>query len=108
MTINAADVIRETKAVLFERGWYQGSAIGPDRSVCLVGATCVAEIRLGIRDTTSRASAAGDYARATLNTCSRERGAIGSVTYNDEEGRTFDEIVDLCDVAEKRAEEAAA
>jgi hypothetical protein len=88
-----SEIIREGRNQLFERGWHQGDLIGPGGSVCGEGAVRCA----------SEASTAVTRALVFLGV------AVNYSPYfrwNDMPGRTFDEVVEAFDKAEKLAEAA--
>lgn len=101
-----SEVIREARNQLFERGWHQGGYEGPDGSVCMAGAVNAALTgRPRLLASESNATfALIDAVRAPL-----EAASDGHVPhFNDTEGRTFDEVIEAFDRAEKFAEQAEA
>lgn len=94
-----SEAFREAKCVLFERDWAQHTFGIEGGSVCALGAIGVALTgdELGWLDQGS----------AIITTLRRAIG--GPITlFNDAPGRTFDEVIDAFDKAEKLAEQAEA
>jgi hypothetical protein len=96
--MNPSEIIRETKNVLFELGWHQGDFEGPDGSVCVRGALRLAAMNGSF-------NWKGEYSDDECRAAEHVRGVVGEhiPTWNDAIGRTFSEIIDGLDLAEKRA-----
>lgn len=97
-----SEVIREARPILFERGWTQRMEMGPDGSVCLVGAIKAArwehDNSNGVHFTERRVPPkVRAFLKAALNVNSIEH-------WNDMRERTFDDVIDALDKAEKLAE----
>jgi hypothetical protein len=93
--MSASDVIRETRNLLFERGWTQYGSVDPDGSMCVLGAlTTVA--RTADRSSVEAATAAVFEAVG--------RGCTSVTSWNDESGRTFSEVVEMLERAERVAD----
>jgi hypothetical protein len=94
--MKASELLREARNVLFERGWCQ-NALEDEGRVCAVGAVNVADH--GCAQWDFENYGASISARAALN------AAAGTeiVAFNNTPERTFDEIVDVFDKAEKIA-----
>lgn len=95
--VAVADIIREGRNQLFERGWTQGTMIGPDGTVCAIGACQLADQAIGLG-----AFQTWVDTRNTIEACTPD--GVGTANWNDTPGRTFDEVIDLFDRAEKYAE----
>lgn len=97
---SAAEVIREARNLLFERGWTQHVTEDDDGHLCLIRALNLAAGE-GLGRVASIAHPGADKAIASAVD---DRVAFG---WNDEPGRTFGEVIDILDKAEKFAEAAA-
>lgn len=94
-----SDAIREGRNLLFEHGWNQGHAESDDGRICVLHSVLIPAHRGNPTcDITPFLSALN----AAVPT------GEGVTTYNDAHDRTFDDIVDLLDRAEKIAEQAEA
>lgn len=93
-----SEVIRETKVQLFERGWAQGKFENDRGEVCVRGAIGLA--LFGDTSASIRQLACDPIEQLILE-------AVGcEVTgWNDDKSRTFDEVIDGLDKAEKLAEQ---
>lgn len=90
-----ADVIREARNVLFERGWHKGSMYGPGQSGCLLTALGVAAV-------------GGQEQIPLALRAIHEAGVSRCIPlWNDAPSRTFDDVIDMLDKAEKIAERAS-
>lgn len=114
-----SEMIRETKHKLFERGWAQRAQEDMDGTVCVVGAAKLAvygEISHVYTETITcgtivmqQTMVRGHQMPRGLRPIIEE--AIGGAKierWNDREGRTFTEVVDALDRAEKIAEQREA
>jgi hypothetical protein len=102
--MKSSEIVRETKNVLFSRGWHQGGYEGPDGSVCLRGAVRVAVLG-DLRSVTDEEIAGGSYHSIDrAEDCIRRLLPDWNLAgWNDTPGRTFGEVIDVLDLAEKRA-----
>lgn len=91
-----SEVIREARSTPFERGWHQGELESEDGSLCIMGALYGA---LGSVHNTPVARVLPVY--AVLESIV---GGAGVGSWNDKYGRTFTEVIDMLDKAEKVAE----
>ena len=101
--MKTSEVIREARNVLFERGWIQGALERID-GVCLRGAvmTAVRGSYLYLMDTdVCLVNAAEDI-------IGTQTGGWSIPTWNDMGSRTFDEVIEVLDKAEKIAEQMEA
>lgn len=91
--MKTSEIINKTKSILFERGWRQSDIEAPDGSLCVLGALSVARhgTTVGLWDEED-----GEVILATIG-----RTDVGG--WNDEPGRTFSEVIDMLDLAEKKA-----
>lgn len=93
--MKASEVLREARNVLFERGWYQGYYYSfADDSVCLRGAVSVAHC--------GRVMGAL-YESPAIRVLERIIPERNVAAWNDAPERTFDEVIDILDRAEKQA-----
>lgn len=90
-----AEMIREAKCVLFERGWHQGDSEAPDGSVCVRGALGV--VADGCAWNLGMGTTALQYLREAI-------GRASIINWNDDPDRSFGEVIDALDRAEKIAE----
>ena len=90
------EIIREARNLLFERGWCQRALQNRDGEVCALGAVAIATHG----DTTSSVT------REELAAVWMLSDVCGEVitVFNNAPGRTFGEVVDVFDKAEKIAE----
>lgn len=88
-----SEVIRETKNVLFERGWKRGGFEGDDGTVCVYRALDIATRGPGI---------SWDAYKAVVSALPEPHTGIW--VWNDARVRSFDEVIDVLDKAEKIAE----
>jgi hypothetical protein len=95
--MKASEIIREARNVLFERGWTQGELIAESGELCLEGALSLAETG-EIRYLPY--CGAVDAVMKALDV--KWRDSLWG--FNDTTGRTFDEVIDALDRAEKIAE----
>lgn len=105
MTMLASEAIREARTLLFERGWCQRSfGTGTGGPYCIHGALHHVVIRERHKEWFDMKEDVHAALRLALD------GEIG-ITWQDRDGRTFDEVIDALERAEKFAliaEEAAA
>jgi hypothetical protein len=99
-----AEVIREARNVLFERGWTQGRREADDGAVCLEAALSIAIC--------GKPRFLCEGARGTQGVIAAIEAAIDTDTestweWNDYYRRTFNEVIDALDRAEKLAEAAS-
>lgn len=118
--MKASEIIREGKVRFFERGWGKETLLAPDTGfVCSLGALGLAagieEDRLLGQDALpneEKVGALGEAIAWLVEACGQESLwqymtlADRVVEFNDAEDRTFDEVVDAFDRAEKLAEQA--
>lgn len=97
--MNAAEVLREARNVLFERGWHKGGIEGTDGSLCALGAIDRAA-RGGMGSQSDPFLAASRALQSVV-------GARSIGSWNDADDRTFDEVLEAFDKAEKIAEASA-
>lgn len=102
-SMKPSEVIRETRNVLFERGWHQGSLRGPGDSRCVIGAT-YAVIGIELPTNNETLNDTRDWME-TLPVLEAATAPFRVSAWNDEEGRTFSEVIDMLDKAEKIAEQ---
>jgi hypothetical protein len=96
-----SEIIRASKNVMFERGWNQGGYMGPDGSVCVRGALRIAAFGEICPDVLVDADyRLLDRAERYIRLSVPGRNIAG---WNDTPGRTFSEVIDVLDLAEKRA-----
>lgn len=101
-----SEVIREARNILFERGWHQGDLEGVDGSVCAAGALYCAAIGQPIPSAGNMAlihNSNEPFQYLIQALAPLVEGGVGS--WNDVNGRTFDEVIDAFDRAEKIAEQ---
>lgn len=99
----ASEIIREMKCTLFERGHHRGALEGADGSVCILGAHNVAQGRLASDEDYAYNSA---LASPAVRACARAAGVTGGITlflWQDDTKRSFDEVIETLDAAEKLA-----
>jgi hypothetical protein len=100
--VKPSEAIREGRNRLLERGWCQDVLEEADGSLCSVGA-----IRSAVLGDTDRT-----YDPAAMWVCKRAVATLSDAAgvhipvFNDAPGRTFDEVIDVFDKAEKLAEQA--
>lgn len=104
------EVIREARNLLFERGWWKGDLEGPNGELCVEGALCVAK-NGGMHGMITH-ELLGPVWKA-IEAASRARGIsskgdipCGAFIWNDAKDRTFDEVIEVLDRAEKIAEQS--
>jgi hypothetical protein len=95
-----SEIIRESKNVMFERGWCQGSFERLDGSVCVRGALRLSATQ-GARIVWTDGWQVGEAEAAAHVSTAVGGGYIP--TWNDTKGRTFSEVIDALDLAEKLA-----
>lgn len=95
-----SETIREARRLLFEFGWCQHRLINEEGKLCLEGALGVA----------ANGTTQGNVPQSLLQTVGKAAypegnpEVFGVYIWNDAEGRTFAEIVEALDRAEKIAE----
>lgn len=98
-----SEIIREARNVLFERGWNQGDFLGADGSVCAYGALMAGEgleVKRVLDCDEACMTDAPEFLECVLP---RPLGRIAIADWNDHEDRTFDEVIEAFDKAEKLA-----
>lgn len=100
-----SEIFREAKCVLFEDGWVQGSYGGGTEGRCIRGAISAVADRFEIHERTGAIPASCHEILITalgldgIDTC------LPGLAFNDAPGRTFDEVIEVLDRAEKVAEQ---
>lgn len=101
MTKTAAEVIREARNILFERGWHQGSLRGPGRSVCIESACRTADLFGEMHDEAwgaVRAAIDEEYGQG------QPWWQLSPSWWNDHVAESLDDVLAVLDKAEKIAE----
>lgn len=101
----AAEVIREARNVLFERGWAQNAYTAGDGSVCIRKAIRLADAR-DAAQVEYRGSIARDCCEA-LSAALGDPSVLAGLAFNDLPSTTFDDVLEVLDRAEKIAEAAS-
>lgn len=101
-----SEVIRETKCQLFERGWQQDAMHNKANGhVCLVGALhCAIFGQPQVNWDDVEIDALLDLRTGVLVTLGMAMEDDAIAGWNDAKGRTFTEVIDVLDAAEKFAE----
>jgi len=102
-----AEIIREMRALLFERGWCRHGLTNALDELCLLGAHNVAT---GMQADDEIAAYTQCFASGAISALVEAVGCSGPYMlfiWQDEIDRTFDEVIDLLDKAEKIAERAS-
>jgi len=97
----ASEVFREARNRLFEHGWGQGDWI-VNGHIC-IGAACLLAGGAHLYNGQLQMDAATDDSLLILNEIVQADGYRAYSTWNDQEGRTFDDVIELLELAEKRA-----
>lgn len=98
-----SEIIRESKCILFERGWCKEALENERGEVCALGAINVAATGMACL------SSLGHYPRDVVAAKQSLSSAISEpliYRWNNDSERTFDEVIEALDRAEKLAEQA--
>lgn len=92
--MKASEVIREMRMQLFQRPWTKGREFGKDGSICMIGA-----LKIAAAEADGLTLAEERRASETIETATEGPMFL----FNDARGRTFDEVIEVLDKAEKLA-----
>lgn len=96
--LSTAETLRAAADIIDQRGWYQGAYIGPDDSVCLLGA-CYYAARTDPYDDAYSSSADGPAAYREAVAALADRLGVDVVaelgTWNDRQHRTAFQVTNL-------------
>jgi len=100
--MKSSEVFRTARNVLFERGWYQGDFLDDNnQSVCVAGA-CMLAYGLAIGQLDDM-FIGNDLQNLLYRLDALLPDWENTAHWNDEHGRTFSEIIELLELAEKQA-----
>lgn len=102
--------LRDAAAMIREKGWCQGRAIGKQGEVCLSWAVCRANPRTVIlarevvRDELARRGVPGNWQSPVYKTAKdKPPETISLARWNDEPGRTKEEVLEVLEAAAESA-----